>query len=244
MDNETLDRLGATPLADGLKRIADINTPSDLFTELARLHVEDVRCVRDKRVRRFCVPGGVANHRLCLHSVLFYFGSRIDPDQPNINIAALGQVNLTALTRLSLGTNQYGAGDNQAGLGLPDRQYYLGDDEASVALRLKYTEHMQKLFQLTRYVDPSRTRGHRRTLPPVAPDQQPPVQSNRNTAIKCSARGDATREHLHPPYRSQVPCPFPPCIWRVRAVVRVRVRGTVCHAQSLGIAGIRTRPTL
>jgi hypothetical protein len=25
--------------------------------------------------------------------VLFYFGSRIDPDQPNINIAALGQVN-------------------------------------------------------------------------------------------------------------------------------------------------------
>lgn len=102
MDNETLDRLGATPLADGLKRIADINNASALFAELARLHVEDV-------------------------SVLFYFGSRIDPDQPNINIAALGQ----------------------AGLGLPDRQYYLGDDEASVALRLKYTEHMQKLFQLT-----------------------------------------------------------------------------------------------
>jgi predicted metalloendopeptidase len=48
MDNETLDRLGATPLADGLKRIADINKPSDLFAELARLHVEDVRCVREQ----------------------------------------------------------------------------------------------------------------------------------------------------------------------------------------------------
>jgi predicted metalloendopeptidase len=59
---------------------------------------------------------------------------------------------------LSPGTNQYvwcGTIDNQAGLGLPDRQYYLGDDEASVSLRLKYTEHMQKLFQLTRYAHPS-----------------------------------------------------------------------------------------
>jgi hypothetical protein len=101
MDNETLDRLGATPLADGLKRIADINNASALFAELARLHVEDVRCA-NKRVRRFCAPGGVANRHLppCLHSVLFYFGSRIDPDQPNINIAALGQVSSTSLTQV------------------------------------------------------------------------------------------------------------------------------------------------
>ena len=36
----------------------------------------------------------------------------------------------------------------QSGLGLPDREYYFKDDEASVALRAKYVEHIEKMFGL------------------------------------------------------------------------------------------------
>ncbi len=40
------------------------------------------------------------------------------------------------------------AGIDQSGLGLPDRDYYLKDDERSVALRTKYAEHVVRVFQL------------------------------------------------------------------------------------------------
>lgn len=40
------------------------------------------------------------------------------------------------------------AGVDQSGLGLPDRDYYLKDDAASVALRAKYGEHVSRVFQL------------------------------------------------------------------------------------------------
>lgn len=36
----------------------------------------------------------------------------------------------------------------QGGLGLPDREYYLNDDETSVALRGKYVAHVEKMFDL------------------------------------------------------------------------------------------------
>src|SRR5579864_2440970 len=36
----------------------------------------------------------------------------------------------------------------QGGLGLPDRDYYLKDDEKSVELRKLYLEHVQKMFEL------------------------------------------------------------------------------------------------
>ena len=36
----------------------------------------------------------------------------------------------------------------QSGLGLPDREYYLKDDEKSVELREKYVEHIEKMFDL------------------------------------------------------------------------------------------------
>lgn len=36
----------------------------------------------------------------------------------------------------------------QSGLGLPDREYYFKDDESSVALRAKYLEHIEKMFDL------------------------------------------------------------------------------------------------
>src|SRR5262249_3883495 len=37
---------------------------------------------------------------------------------------------------------------DQAGLGLPDRDYYLKDDPKSVELRKQYVEHVQHLFAL------------------------------------------------------------------------------------------------
>jgi len=40
------------------------------------------------------------------------------------------------------------AGVDQSGLGLPDRDYYLKDDERSVTLRTKYAEHVARVFQL------------------------------------------------------------------------------------------------
>lgn len=40
------------------------------------------------------------------------------------------------------------AGIDQSGLGLPDRDYYLKDDERSVTLRTKYVEHMARVFLL------------------------------------------------------------------------------------------------
>jgi putative endopeptidase len=36
----------------------------------------------------------------------------------------------------------------QSGLGLPDREYYLKDDEASAAIRQKYVEHIEAMFDL------------------------------------------------------------------------------------------------
>ncbi len=37
----------------------------------------------------------------------------------------------------------------QAGLGLPDREYYFNDDEKSENIRTKYREHMTKMFMMT-----------------------------------------------------------------------------------------------
>lgn len=41
----------------------------------------------------------------------------------------------------------------QDGLGLPDREYYLNDDEKSAGLRQKYVEHIEKMFDLAGLAD-------------------------------------------------------------------------------------------
>jgi len=41
----------------------------------------------------------------------------------------------------------------QSGLGLPDREYYLKDDEASAELRVAYVEHIEKMFDLAGLAD-------------------------------------------------------------------------------------------
>ncbi len=43
----------------------------------------------------------------------------------------------------------------QSGLGLPDREYYLKDDEKSVELRAKYRDHVEKMMALAGYPEPA-----------------------------------------------------------------------------------------
>lgn len=43
----------------------------------------------------------------------------------------------------------------QAGLGLPDRDYYFRDDERSVELREAYVTHIEKMFELAGFDDPA-----------------------------------------------------------------------------------------
>ena len=58
--------------------------------------------------------------------VLFRFSSEPDPKHASIEIAGL----------------------SQGGLGLPDRDYYLKDDERSANLRRKYQQHVENTFEL------------------------------------------------------------------------------------------------
>ncbi|HEX2866690.1 MAG TPA: M13 family metallopeptidase [Ignavibacteriales bacterium] len=62
-------------------------------------------------------------------SALFDFGSGADAKNSSMVIGQLGQ----------------------SGLGLPDRDYYLKDDSRSKAIRAKYPEHVEKMFQLLGY---------------------------------------------------------------------------------------------
>lgn len=52
-------------------------------------------------------------------------------------------------------STRYAAHLWQSGLGLPDRDYYFRDDERSVELRRRYTEHVEKMFALAGFDDPA-----------------------------------------------------------------------------------------
>ncbi len=77
----------------------------------------------------------------------------LNPDDLPILIAHLHAYGVPALfhfgaeTDLNDATNEIASVD-QAGLSLPDRDYYLKTDEPSVALRVKYVAAMQKMFGL------------------------------------------------------------------------------------------------
>ena len=77
----------------------------------------------------------------------------LNPDDLPILIAHLHTYGIPALFRFGAQTDLNDAtnaiaGVDQAGLGLPDRDYYLKTDDHSVELRTKYTEVIQKLFAL------------------------------------------------------------------------------------------------
>ena len=42
----------------------------------------------------------------------------------------------------------------QGGLGLPERDYYFRDDEASTTLRSQYEEHIAAILELSQHADP------------------------------------------------------------------------------------------
>ena len=46
---------------------------------------------------------------------------------------------------------------NQAGLGLPDREYYFKDDEKSEDIRNKYREHIGNMFTLANFANPAQS---------------------------------------------------------------------------------------
>ncbi|MBV9128681.1 MAG: M13 family metallopeptidase [Verrucomicrobia bacterium] len=80
----------------------------------------------EKLTDRSALPGAVARLHLLAMDVLFDADSGQDEKNSQQNIALLVQ----------------------AGLGLPDRDYYTKDDEKSQALRQQYVEHMTKMFAL------------------------------------------------------------------------------------------------
>jgi putative endopeptidase len=53
---------------------------------------------------------------------------------------------------------------HQGGLGMPDRDYYLKDDEKTKAIRSAYTEHLQKMFRLLGETEPDSTRQAKAVL--------------------------------------------------------------------------------
>jgi endothelin-converting enzyme/putative endopeptidase len=52
-------------------------------------------------------------------------------------------------------STRYAPHMRQAGLGLPDRDYYFRDDERSVELREAYVAHIEKMFELAGFDDPT-----------------------------------------------------------------------------------------
>ncbi|MBA2683083.1 MAG: M13 family metallopeptidase [Gemmatimonadaceae bacterium] len=100
-DSSRAEKLGATPMAADLARIAAIRTPAMLQAELARQQANGA-------------------------DLAFSVGTEPDFKNTKLTVAALGQ----------------------GGLGLPDREYYLGDDSASVKLRESYRAHIARTLRL------------------------------------------------------------------------------------------------
>ena len=101
MNEAAIERSGAAPLQDALKRIAAVSTPEKLAAECAELRSAGVNAV-------------------------FILASAQDSKDVTRQIAVIAQ----------------------GGLGLPDRDYYLKDDDDSKKLREKYLAHVTKMLVL------------------------------------------------------------------------------------------------
>ena len=91
-----------------------------------------------------------------------------NPDDLPVLVAHLHAYGVPVFFRFSSQTDlrdatQEMAGVDQAGLGLPDRDYYLKTDARSVELRGKYLAHVERLFGLAGWVV-ERFRSRRRHL--------------------------------------------------------------------------------
>ncbi|HEX3599601.1 MAG TPA: M13 family metallopeptidase [Lacipirellulaceae bacterium] len=101
MDEEAINRLGASPLDSSLKEISKIDNADALIAEVGKLRSEGI-------------------------DALFSFG--VDQDEKQ--------------------SDRYAAHLYQGGLGLPDRDYYVGTSDDSKQIRDKYREHVAKMFEL------------------------------------------------------------------------------------------------
>ncbi len=101
MDEAKLEKQGATPLAGDLERIARINSPDELISEVGRLRTEGT-------------------------GALFTFYVSQDEKQ----------------------SERYAVHLRQGGLGLPEREYYLGSTDDSKKIRGQYREHVAKMLAL------------------------------------------------------------------------------------------------
>ncbi len=101
MDEDSIEKQGAKPIAAMLKKIDDIKTPDELVTVVGRLRA-----------------GGI--------QTLFDFW--VDQDEKQ--------------------SDRYAVHLGQGGMGLPDRDYYLGKSDDSKRIRKLYREHVAKMLEL------------------------------------------------------------------------------------------------
>jgi len=71
----------------------------------------------------------------------------------------------------------------QSGLGLPDREYYFKEDEASVELRAKYVEHIEKMFALAGFSDGAAAAGSIMALETRLAEQNMKKEDARNWSV-------------------------------------------------------------
>ena len=71
----------------------------------------------------------------------------------------------------------------QSGLGLPDREYYFKGDEASVALRAKYVDHIEKMFTLAGLEDGAAAAGTIMALETRLAEQNMTKEDARNWSV-------------------------------------------------------------
>lgn len=78
---------------------------------------------------------------------------------------------------------QYMIYASQSGLGLPDREYYFKDDDASVELRAKYVEHIEKMFELAGFDDGAAAAGVIMALETRLAEQNMKKEDTRNWSV-------------------------------------------------------------
>src|SRR6266508_3988778 len=104
-----------------------------------------------------------------LASDLATIGALVNPDDLPILLAYLHSVGTQVFFRFTSQTSltdatQMEADVDQSGLTLPDRDYYLKTDAASVALRTKYAAHVERMFRLAGQTEENSAQAARAVL--------------------------------------------------------------------------------
>jgi putative endopeptidase len=119
MDDERIESEGIRPIQAELDRIAAIKNEHDFASEMGRLHRILFRLANPIISTSVYAPGS--------GQPLFELSGLADFDNASLTLAVV----------------------DQGGLGLPDREYYLRDDEESVQIRKEYLEHIRRTLELS-----------------------------------------------------------------------------------------------